>query len=92
MQTQMTRSKPTGELLSLIDNSSRKKKYEKVSQKKNYWLGTKARSDEQHVAVKQHNIEKGVGANLLGFIDDDSTSTAGDFTYANMHGTMQGDI
>ena len=26
----------------------------------------------------------GVGANLLGVIDDDSTSTAGDFIYANM--------
>ena len=38
------------------------------------------------------NIEMGVGANLLGVIDDDSTSTAGDFIYANMHGTMQGDI
>ena len=38
------------------------------------------------------NIEMGVGANLLGVIDDDSTSTAGDFIYANMHDTMQGDI
>ena len=54
----MTRSKPTGELVSLIDNSSIKKRCEKVSQKKNYWLGTKARSDEQHVAVNQHNKAK----------------------------------
>ena len=38
------------------------------------------------------NIEMGVGANLLGVIDDDSTSTAGDFIYANMHDTMQGDM
>ena len=58
MQTQMTRSKPTGELLSLIDNSSRKKKYEKVSQKKNYWLGTAARSGEHDVAVIQHKKAK----------------------------------
>ena len=54
----MTRSKPTGELLSLIDNSSIKKRCEKVSQKKNYWLGTTARSGEQDVAVKQHNKAK----------------------------------
>ena len=54
----MTRSKPTGELLSLIDNSSIKKRCEKVSQKKNYWLGTTAKSDEQHVAVIQHNKAK----------------------------------
>ena len=54
----MTRSKPTGELVSLIDNSSIKKKYEKVSQKKNCWLGTRARSDEQDVAVIQHNKAK----------------------------------
>ena len=54
----MTRSKPTGELVSLIDNSTRKKRCEKVSQKKNYWRGTRARSDEQHVAVIQHNKAK----------------------------------
>ena len=54
----MTRSKPTGELVSLIDNSSIKKRYEKVSQKKNCWLETTARSDEQHVAVIQHNKAK----------------------------------
>ena len=54
----MTRSKPTGELVSLIDNSSIKKRCEKVSQKKNYWLGIRARSDEQHVAVIQHNKAK----------------------------------
>ena len=58
VQTQMTSSKPTGELLSLIDNSSIKKRCEKVSQKKNYWLGTRARSDEQDVAVIQHNKAK----------------------------------
>ena len=54
----MTRNKPTGELLSLIDNSTRKKRYKNVSQKKNYWLGTTARSGEQDVAVKQHNKAK----------------------------------
>ena len=54
----MTRSKPTGELLSFMDNSTRKKRCEKVSQKKNYWLGTTAKSDEQHVAVIQHNKAK----------------------------------
>jgi hypothetical protein len=48
---QMTRSKPTGELVSTMDLNGRKRRYENPSQIKSYWLGTMGLSKKQQFAV-----------------------------------------
>ena len=47
----MTRSKPTGELVSTMDLNGRKRRYENPSQIKSYWLGTMGLSKKQQFAV-----------------------------------------
>ena len=51
---QMTRSKPTGELVSMVDLHWKKRRYENVSQIKRYWLAGKGLSNNQRVGVSNH--------------------------------------
>jgi hypothetical protein len=70
---QMTRSKPTGELVSMVDFHWKKRRYENVSQIKRYWLAGKGLSNNQQVGVSNHKkahfagdeSHKGVEASLL---------------------------
>ena len=51
---QMTRSKPTGELVPMVDFHWKKRRYENASQGRSYWLGTMGLSNNQHVGVSNH--------------------------------------
>ena len=53
-----TRSKHTGELISIADNSHKKKRYESPSQHRNYWLGTTARLDDGMTRVSNYKSAK----------------------------------
>ena len=53
-----TRSKHTGEVISLADNSHKKKRYESPSQHRNYWLGTTARLDDGMTRVSNYKRAK----------------------------------
>ena len=53
-----TRSKHTGELISIVDNSAHKKRGENPSQDSNYWRGTAARLDDGMTWVSNYKRAK----------------------------------